>query len=112
MVTGGTGFFGGHIVRALVDSGHRPRLLVRDEGKLPRLCTLFQLSPTDVESVVGDILDRGSVDDALADCDACIHAAAFATLNPELMPRALEVNAPGTRNVLDAALVAGSDPIV
>ena len=112
MLTGGTGFFGGHIVRALVDSGHRPSLLVRDEDKLRRQCSLFGLDPAEVDSVVGDILDPESVAHALEGCDACIHAAAFATLNPELMPKALEINAPGTRNVLDAALVAACDPIV
>ena len=112
MLTGGTGFFGGHITNSLVAAGHEPRLLVRDHTKLDRLCALFEIKATRIEAVVGDILDPRSVAEALEGCDACVHAAAFATLNPELMPKALAVNGPGTRAVLDAAIAADCDPIV
>ena len=111
-LTGGTGFFGGHITNSLVAAGHEPRLLVRDHTKLDRLCALFEIKATRIEAVVGDILDPRSVAEALEGCHACVHAAAFATLNPELMPKALAVNGPGTRAVLDAAIAADCDPIV
>ena len=62
--------------------------------------------------MTGDILDRDSVDAALEACDACVHAAAFTSLTPEEMPKALDVNAPGSRIVLDAAFAHGCDPIV
>jgi len=112
MVTGGTGFIGGHVTRALLDAGHEPRLLVRDPAKLERLCALFGVPPSSVSSVRGDILDGDAVLDALDGCDACVHAAAFTTLTPEEMPKALDVNAPGARIVLDAAVERGCDPIV
>jgi nucleoside-diphosphate-sugar epimerase len=111
MVTGGTGFLGGHAVRALVDAGHEPRLLVRSQEKLGELIELFGLPP-DIEWVRGDILDAASVAQALDGADACIHAAAFTTLDPALMDRCLEVNGPGTRIVLDAAVAAGCDPVL
>ncbi len=60
----------------------------------------------------GDILDPESVRAALDGCDACVHAAAFTSLTPEEMPKALDVNAPGARIVLDAALAQGCDPVV
>ena len=112
MLTGGTGFIGGHVVRALLDAGHEPRLLVRDPAKLERLCALFGFDPEQIDSVRGDILDRDSVAIALDGCDACVHSAAFTSLTPEEMPKALDVNAPGARVVLDAALDRGCDPIV
>jgi uncharacterized protein YbjT (DUF2867 family) len=87
MVPGGNGFFGGHITDALIAAGHQPRLLVRDSKKLRRLCGLFDLESELVEAVVGDLLDPTSVADALDSCDACVHSAAFATRNPELMLR-------------------------
>jgi dihydroflavonol-4-reductase len=65
-----------------------------------------------VEFVVGDILDVASVREAIQDCDACIHSAAFTTLDPEEMGKCLEVNGPGTRIVLDAAVEAACDPII
>lgn len=112
MVTGGTGFVGGHVVQALLTAGHEPRLLVRDPAKVERLARLFGFDAARVDAVPGDILDRASVDRALEGCDACVHAAAFTSLTPEEMPKALEVNAPGALNVLDAALDHGCDPVV
>jgi len=112
MVTGGTGFVGGHVTNALLDAGHEPVLLVRDPAKLARLCVMFGFDPARVRSVVGDILDEPSVRAALDGCDACVHSAAFTSLTPEEMPKALDVNAPGAQIVLDAALAQGCDPIV
>jgi nucleoside-diphosphate-sugar epimerase len=112
MLTGGTGFIGGHVLRALLDAGHEPVLLVRDPAKLERQCTLFGIDPERVSAASGDILDVDSVRAALDGTDACIHAAAFTTLTPEEMPKALDVNAPGSRIVLDAALEHGCDPVV
>ena len=58
MVTGGTGFVGGHVVQALLDAGHEPRLLVRDPAKVERLSALFGFDTARIDSVTGDILDR------------------------------------------------------
>jgi len=112
MVTGGTGFVGGHVTHALLEAGHQPRLLVRDPAKLERLCEMFGIAADDVDAVVGDMLDEQTVREALDGCDACVHSAAFTSLTPEEMPKALDVNAPGSRIVLDAAVAQGCDPIV
>jgi nucleoside-diphosphate-sugar epimerase len=111
MVTGGTGFLGGHTVRALVDAGHEPQLLVRSEEKLGQLTQLFGL-PGDLPFVLGDMLDDTAVARALDGADACIHAAAFTTLDAALMDQCVAINGPGTRVVLDAAVAAGCDPVV
>lgn len=110
-LTGGTGFLGGHIVRALVDEGHEPHLLVRSASKLDELIELFAL-PAHIGCTVGDILDAHSVARSMAGADACIHAAAFTTLDPGEMDRCLTINGPGTKIVLDAAVDAGCDPII
>ena len=112
LLTGATGFVGGHTMEALVRAGHEVRALVRDEAKLDRARALHGLDTGDVHAAPGDILDRASVDAAVAGCDACVHAAAFTTLNEEEMPKSLAVNAPGARNVLDAAVAAGCASIV
>jgi nucleoside-diphosphate-sugar epimerase len=112
MVTGGTGFVGGHVTNALLEAGHQPRLLVRDPSKLARLCEMFGIEPGSVEAIEGDMLDEASVLGALDGCEACVHSAAFTSLTPEEMPKALDVNAPGSRIVLDAALAQGCDPII
>jgi nucleoside-diphosphate-sugar epimerase len=112
MVTGGTGFIGGHTVAALVREGHEPHLLVRDAEKVARICALHGIDSAALSFTVGDILDEASVATALEGCGACVHAAAFTSLDPQEMPKALGVNAPGTRVVLEAAVAAGCDPVV
>ena len=36
MLTGATGFIGGHIMKALVEAGHEVHALVRSEENLPK----------------------------------------------------------------------------
>ena len=59
------------------------------------------------EIVQADLLDPGSLKQAVAGCRAVVHAAAW-TGGPELSPEAgYRVNVEGTRNVLGAAQAAG-----
>jgi len=118
MLTGATGFIGGHTLAALVAGGHEVRALVRDPDKLDRMLVMHGIDGSSgvgegsIEVVVGDMIDADAVTTALKGCDACVHTAAFTSLDPEQMHHALEVNAPGAINVLDAAAAAGCDPII
>ncbi len=112
MLTGGTGFLGGHVMNALIGAGHEVRALVRSEAKLAAMLSAHGTDGSAVTGVLGDILEPATVAEALQGCDACIHAAAFTTLDPAEMPKALEINAPGTRIVLDAAVAQRCDPII
>ena len=118
MLTGATGFIGGHTLAALVAGGHEVRALVRDADKLDRMLVMHGIDGSSgvgegsIEVVVGDMIDADAVTNALKGCDACVHTAAFTSLDPEQMYHALEVNAPGAINVLDAAAAAGCDPII
>ncbi|MEX2431121.1 MAG: hopanoid-associated sugar epimerase [Dehalococcoidia bacterium] len=104
LVTGATGFIGGHIVRALLDSGYEVRALVRPGQALRTRDEKLTLA-------VGDVRDRASLDAAMVGCNAVVHAAAaynFWSRDPGLM---YDVNVDGTRNVLQAA-AAGVERIV
>lgn len=97
LVTGGTGFVGCHLVRALLARGARVRCLVRTSSPLDNLEEL------DVEVVIGDLRDRAAVTAAVDGCDTAFHCAADYRLyvrRPESMYAA---NVEGTRNVLRAA---------
>lgn len=101
LVTGGTGYVGGAIVRALHQRGERVRVLARKTSRTDELAHLG------VEIATGDILDRASVEQALDGCDILYHAAAiyeYWTPDKALLKRtAVE----GTRNVLAAAQAKG-----
>lgn len=70
LLTGATGFLGGHIARELISNGHRVRALVR-----PSSDTTILESMEQVQCVVGDLHDHTSIMPYLDTVDAVIHAA-------------------------------------
>ena len=111
MLTGATGFIGGHIMKALVEAGHEVHALVRSEEKLAEMKSL-QAIESKVECFVVDMTERLIVNEALVGCDACVHAAAFTSLDPSLMDQALAVNGPGAEAVLGAAVNNGCQSVI
>lgn len=110
MVTGGTGFVGGHSVKALADAGHEIQLLVRDPVKIDT--TLQPLGVEGVDFVVGDMTDVDAVTRAMDGCDAVLHSAAVVTLDPRRAAEIEAANPRGAQVVLEAAIAHGADPIV
>ncbi|MEM9255082.1 MAG: SDR family NAD(P)-dependent oxidoreductase [Pseudomonadota bacterium] len=110
LVTGGTGFVGSHICKRLLAEGCNLKLLVRDTVKAGAMVAHWPNSHS--ELIAGDITDRGSVERAVAGCQAVVHAAA-ATPMQGLSERDLfAVNVDGTGNVCHAAHQAGVESIV
>jgi dTDP-L-rhamnose 4-epimerase len=76
LITGGAGFIGRHVARALLDRGHRVRVLdslieqVHQGKKRP------DGLPAEVEFVAGDIRDETAVLKSLKGVDAVVHLAA------------------------------------
>ena len=64
---GGTGFVGSYITDKLIESGHVPRILVR-EGSIQKVS-----SPDKCEIVEGDIADTNSILDVIKGVDAVIY---------------------------------------
>ncbi|MGD9695000.1 MAG: hopanoid-associated sugar epimerase [Thermoleophilia bacterium] len=100
MVTGATGFVGGHVAADLLADGWAVRALVRPESMAsPTL-------PPGCEPMEGDMRDAGAVERATRGADAVFHVAArysLARRRAELVERS---NVDGTRNVLAAARAA------
>ena len=113
LLTGSTGYVGSYATRALVDAGHTPRLLIRDRGRLTAKLNALGVDASQVETVVGDMTDAASAASAADGCDAAIHAAASVEIfNKGDAARTIDINVNGTRNVLNAALAVGCDPVV
>ncbi|HEU5450277.1 MAG TPA: NmrA family NAD(P)-binding protein, partial [Acidimicrobiia bacterium] len=68
-VTGATGFIGGRLVDALVDQGHKVRVLVRRPDGSP------ELHQAGVELVQGDLGDRAGLKEAIAGSERVFHCA-------------------------------------
>jgi dihydroflavonol-4-reductase len=71
LVTGATGFTGGHLARALVRRGDTVRALVRDEARAQAL------RASGVTLAVGDLADGPSLDRATREVDVVYHIAAL-----------------------------------
>jgi UDP-glucose 4-epimerase len=109
LVTGGAGFVGATLVRRLVTSGYRVRVLDNLTTGDPA-----HLDGVDAELVKGDIRDVAAMDDALSGMAAIIHLAAAGSVIGSVQDPVtnFEVNAIGTFRVLDAARRAGVERVV
>jgi dihydroflavonol-4-reductase len=105
LVTGGTGFIGSHVARALLARGDRVRVTVRPTSVLDNLAGL------DAERVECDVLDRRQVRRALRGVDRVFHCAGTTSLRAS-EERHFRVNVQGTRIVCEEALVAGVERVV
>jgi UDP-glucose 4-epimerase len=100
LVTGGGGFIGANVARALLARG--ASVTVLDNWSTGRREYLGGLDLTIVD---GDILDRGAVQKAVKGNDAVVHLAAQSGVPGSLADpyRDCEINVHGTLNVLTAA---------
>jgi UDP-glucose 4-epimerase len=104
VVTGGAGFIGGNLCRALVESGDD--VLAFDDLSTGRKSNLAGLG---VDFVEATLLDRQALAEAVEGADAVVHLAARGSV-PRSLIHPIEthaVNATGTLNVLEAARQAG-----
>jgi len=107
LVTGGSGFLGGHIVQGLLAASCRVRIF--DVAKPRDGHGLWKEGEVDV--VVGDLLDASSVASALRGVYCVIHVASPSptSRNPVLFQR---VNVDGTRLLIEQCKAAGVDRFV
>jgi len=94
LLTGGTGFVGGHVLKALRVSDRPLRCLVRDPSKASLDCELVQ----------GEMTDPASLRRAVDGTDTVVHLVAIRQGKKEQFER---VMAQGTRDLLAAAKEAG-----
>jgi uncharacterized protein YbjT (DUF2867 family) len=94
LLTGGTGFVGGHVLKALRAAGRPVRCLVRDPSK----------AKLDGELVQGDMTDSASLKRAVEGADTVVHLVAIRQGKKEEFE---QIMSHGTRDLLAAARDAG-----
>ena len=108
LVTGVTGFTGGHLAHHLLDHGYHVRGLVRGES----VGRAAVLTDSGVQVVKGDLTDPASLEAACQGVDVVFHIAATYRTAGHGASTYHSVNVVGTENLLEAALCAGVDRVV
>jgi nucleoside-diphosphate-sugar epimerase len=106
LLTGATGFIGGHVTRQLLAAGHQAIALVRTPEKARALKELG------VELAQGDITRPATLAGPMTGVDGVFHIAGWYELGARDRAPAHAINVDGTRNVLEAAGDAGVPRIV
>ncbi len=101
LLTGATGFIGGHLAQRLVRDGHQVRCLVRETSDVALLESL------DVELADGDLTAASSLARAVDGCRYVVHCGAMVT-DWATADEVAQVNVEGTRSLLTAAADAGT----
>lgn len=95
LVTGASGFIGGHLIDHLLAKGACVRALVRNPHALtPREC---------LEIVGGDLNDRDAIDRAVSECTQVVHCAAMVS-DWGTVKEIRQINVEGTRRLLESAI--------
>ena len=109
LVTGATGFTGGHLAQYLADRGDEVRALVRPKSRARFDASLLakRVMPCD-----GDLMDGESVRRAIDGVDVVYHIAATYREAGQPDSAYRQINIEGTRHVLEAAKACGVKRVV
>jgi nucleoside-diphosphate-sugar epimerase len=105
LVTGASGFIGGHVTERLLREGYQVRCLVRASSDTSLLDAL------NVELAIGDLTDAASLIAAAEGCRYVIHCAAMVS-DWGTAREIVQHNVEGTRNMLEAAARASVERFI
>ncbi|NLX55314.1 MAG: NAD-dependent epimerase/dehydratase family protein [Planctomycetaceae bacterium] len=104
LVTGATGFIGGHLIRVLVELGHQVRCLVRKSSRVESLRELR------LECVEADLRDSAALERAVHGVECVFHLAALTSAFRR--STLMEVNGQGCAHVARACAAQPQPPVL
>src|ERR1700721_3056811 len=116
LVTGGSGFIGGHCILQLLAAGHRVRTTVRNLAREPEVRALLQRAGVDagesLSFVAADLTADAGWAQAVEGCDYVLHVASpFPAGVPKHEDELIIPAREGALRVLRAARAAGVKPV-
>ena len=108
LVTGATGFTGGHLARHLLQAGENVAVLVRPTS----VARAAEVQRAGADVRVGDLADAAAVAAAVRGCEVVYHIAATYREVGQGDAAYTRVNVDGTRHVLEGALSVGVRRVV
>lgn len=115
LVTGGTGFLAGWIIRNLLEKGYMVRTTVRSEKKTESVVRMLQNESVDTENLsfaVADLTKADGWDAAMEGVDSVLHVASPLGGDNHEDPSLIPIAKSGVENVLRAAVNAGIPKVV
>lgn len=116
LLTGISGFLGGHIALALLHAGYEVRGSVRHLDKADKVRRTLAAAGADIshlDFVALDLLSDAGWDEAMVGCDILLHSASpFLIQTPRDPMDLIRPAVQGTERALNAALAAGVDRII
>ena len=111
LVTGGTGLLGSHLLFDLIRSGKQVRALKRktsNTGMVHKIFSYYDENPAlldgKIEWMDADLLDFGTIEDALDGITEIYHAGAIVSFHPRDHKNMLKVNIDGTANLVNLSI--------
>jgi dihydroflavonol-4-reductase len=106
LVLGATGLLGANLVRALLQKGYQVRAFKRKTSKTVGVAGL------PIEMVDGDVMDRGSIVNALKGCQALFHAGPYYPVQTISVQEAVKKGLMDVRHVMESAKQAELERVV
>jgi dihydroflavonol-4-reductase len=106
LVTGGTGFIGGHLIKRLLRDGVSVKALIRNSSKAEELKKLG------VELTIGDVTDKTSLQGIMKGCDVLYHLGNVSRWWLPDKSLYYKINVEGTKSILIEALKEGVKKVV
>ena len=113
LVTGGSGFLAGHVIRGLLDDGYRVRTTLRSPDRGAEVRERIDRDAGELSFAAADLMSDDGWAAAVAGCDYVLHVASpFPPQQPENEDDLIVPAREGTLRVLGAAADAGVHRVV
>ncbi len=115
LVTGGTGFLAGWIIRKLLEQGYSVRTTVRSDNSKTKVISMLEAEGVDCTNLrfaIADLTESNGWDEAMDGMDYVLHVASPLGGDNHEDPSLIPIAVAGVENVISAAIRSGVSKIV